>query len=193
MAQGKKKINNYLMPMAFIAAAIVIMLVVRLSARYGPRVPITPAAERKPMSSVSMTTLDDKPWSLADQQGKVVLVNLFATWCGPCAVETPDLVKVWHELSASGYETAGVSLDDGENAEVKKFVADYKMPYVVGKLNPMSDLARAMGTQQIPIPLSFLVDRQGRLAKVYRGMTDYEELKADVENLLKENTDTKIE
>lgn len=166
--------------------AITIIVIVRISAHMAPGDPLIAADQRKPMSDILLTTLSDEKWSLADQRGMVVLVNFFATWCGPCVAETPDLIRVWRENNEAGFRAIGISVDEDGPAVVRPFVSRHQIPYSIGMLDPATEWGRPFVTQSVPIPLSFLIDKQGRIAKIYRGMASYSELNADVRALVSE-------
>ena len=140
-----------------------------------------PAAQRKPLSELKLPDLGGREWRLSEQRGKVVLVNIWATWCPPCREETPLLVRLANDYKAKGLEVVGVSLDQGGKEVIEEFVAEYKVPYPILLPVPGSALTRVE-----PIPTTILIDRQGRLAKKYVGAVPKSIIKTDVESLLAE-------
>ena len=89
---------------------------------------VAPASERKATANFTLQDIDGKRWNLAEQRGRVVLVNYWATWCPPCRQETPGLVRLAIEYRGKGVEVAGISLDEDLTA-VREFVAEYRISY----------------------------------------------------------------
>lgn len=141
--------------------------------------PLNPAA-RRPTSDFSLPAVDGKPWSFAGARGKVVIINYWATWCGPCRFETPGLVSVATEMAPRGVEFVGVSVDDDLQA-IDPFVAEYKIPYRI--LRPGND-PNVDG--DMVLPTTFLYDKKGNLAKRYHGIVLESTLRSDIETLLAE-------
>jgi cytochrome c biogenesis protein CcmG, thiol:disulfide interchange protein DsbE len=113
------------------------------------------------MPEYSTKGLDGSTFSTKGEKGNVVLLNMWATWCGPCRAEIPVLQGLHGKYSAQGFKVVGVSLDDSSaQADVRKFVLDHKMTYPV-VLDPDSTLANMF--QATVIPTSVLVDRQGKI------------------------------
>ena len=110
--------------------------------------------------------LDGKPLSLSGSRGKVVLLNFWATWCGPCRAEIPDLIELQKKYG-DHLQIIGLDVDDDDVAEVKKFVAENGINYPVG-----------MATNEIRIqyggvaalPTSFVLDDQGRVVQKHEGL-----------------------
>lgn len=75
------------------------------------------AAERGGAVALSGTTLEGKPWSITDQQGNVLVVNVWGSWCPPCIEETPDLQKAWEDVQAKKLDVRFVGLDIHEGPE----------------------------------------------------------------------------
>src|ERR1700727_2342232 len=73
----------------------------------------------KPMGPMELTQLGGGEWKLADHRGEVVLINYWATWCGPCQEELPGLMQVARESGPKGLAVVGVSLDAGANAQTR--------------------------------------------------------------------------
>jgi cytochrome c biogenesis protein CcmG/thiol:disulfide interchange protein DsbE len=142
---------------------------------------ITPAADRKVVPELVMRQLDGGTWKMAEHRGQVVLVNYWASWCGPCWEETPGLIRLSKELGPQGLAVVGVAVDEGGTAKVKKFVEEFRVPYPVALPEPGSQMAYGMAG----VPTTILVDRMGRVAKTYVGARqgDFEK---DVQKLLEE-------
>src|ERR1700760_4013758 len=143
---------------------------------------ITPAAERKVMPELGMRKLDGGTWKMAEQRGRVVLVNYWASWCGPCWEETPGLIRLSKDLGPQGLAVVGVAVDEGGTAKVKKFVEEFRVPYPVALPEPGSQMAYGMAG----VPTTILVDRVGRVAKTYVGAVRQGDFKTDVDVLLAE-------
>ncbi len=125
--------------------------------------------------------------SLEDYRGKVVILNFWATWCGPCRVEIPDFVKLQDKYRSQGFEIVGVSMDKvwprGGGAEtVAPFMKSYNINYTVLMVN---DLA-AMAGYTIPqgIPTTYVLDREGRIVKTYLGPRTMQVFEQDITPLL---------
>jgi thiol-disulfide isomerase/thioredoxin len=141
---------------------------------------IRPVGERRVMPELVMKQLDGGTWSVADHRGQVVLVNYWATWCGPCWEETPGLIRLSQEVK--GLAVVGVALDTGGEAKVRKFVDEFRVPYPVVIPERMSQVE----VQLEGVPTTILVDKEGRVAKSYVGAVRHADFKTDVEVLLAE-------
>ena len=109
------------------------------------------------------------PIKLGDYSGKVLFVNLWATWCGPCRLETPELVKLHKEFHAQGLEVVGLSTENAEDSaeNVREFVHNYNVDYRVGWSGPEVAIALMQGRDAIP--QSFIISRDGRVVKRFIG------------------------
>ncbi len=123
------------------------------------------------------TSLDGKEIRLADLRGKVVLLDFWATWCGPCLAELPNLRREYDEHTADGrFVILGVSFDDAPET-VRKFVKEKNVPWgqiAAGpaEVNPIAKLYRVSG-----VPAMFLVGPDGRVvAKDLTGVALHDEL-----------------
>lgn len=143
---------------------------------------VKPVSARKPMTDFTLRDLAGGEWRLGAHRGDVVLVNFWATWCGPCREETPGLVRVAHAYAPKGLAVAGITMDDGGMEPVHRFVRSYQVNYPI--LIPGSDFELAGRISGLPTTL--LIDRQGRVAKTYVGRIREAVFRADVELLLKE-------
>ena len=109
------------------------------------------------------------PIKLSNYAGKVLLVNLWATWCGPCRMETPELVKLHQEFRSQGVEIVGLSTEDPDDSEemVREFVHNYNVDYRVGWSGQQVAIALMQGRDAIP--QSFIISRTGRIVKRFVG------------------------
>jgi peroxiredoxin len=108
---------------------------------------------------------------LSDFSGKVLLVNLWATWCGPCRLETPELVKLHKEFQSRGVELIGLSTEnpDASVEAVRAFVKNYNVDYQIGWATPEVALTLMQGRDSIP--QSFIITREGRIMKRFIGFS----------------------
>lgn len=147
-------------------------------------VSVKPAAKRTQMPGFVWTSMAGHKWSLAEHRGKIVLVNFWATWCGPCKAETPDLVRVYERYRGKGVTIAAVSMDEDPAKVVPRFLARYGVEYPVLIPAAASPITEAVES----LPTSFLVDQQGRIARTWVGMLHEEELTMNIEELLAEGS-----
>ncbi|HZY10124.1 MAG TPA: TlpA disulfide reductase family protein [Bacteroidota bacterium] len=127
-----------------------------------------------------LATLDGKSIQLSDYAGKVVLVNIWAPWCGPCRKETPGFANLYKEYKEKGFEIVGVAVNTNLK-DVTSFINQYKVPWP----NGIDDaVARAYGTYGLPDNYLFRAD--GTLIRRFIGMTSEGTLKPLIEEALKQ-------
>lgn len=126
--------------------------------------------------------MDGGSWRLREHRGQVVLINLWASWCGPCREETPGLVRLYREMGPQDLEVVGLSLDVGGRDKVRSFVRQFEIPYPIVFPERMSQLAETVEG----VPTTILVDREGRVAKTYAGAVRQAVFAADITELLTE-------
>ncbi|MBW2107882.1 MAG: TlpA family protein disulfide reductase [Deltaproteobacteria bacterium] len=120
---------------------------------------------------------------LKDLRGKVVLLNFFATWCGPCRQETPDFIRLYKKFNAKGFEIIGVGLDMQGAAALAPFAQHFRIPYpiVVGTRQVVVDYGNIKA-----VPESFFIDRNGYIVKHLIGMRPVRELEETIVRLLEQ-------
>ena len=129
----------------------------------------------------ALTDLSGKTVHLSDFKGKVVIVDFWATWCGPCRVEIPDFVKLQSKYKDKGLEIVGLSLDaDGEKA-VKPFVDKHDINYTMLLAN--DETAKSYGGI-LGIPTTFVIDRQGRIVQKFVGVMPAKTFEDTIQPLL---------
>ena len=112
------------------------------------------------MPAYHSTFLDGKEFDLAAQKGNVVLVNVWATWCGPCRFEIPELEKMNKDFGARGLKVIGVSVDDTGVDSVKQFVTEKKMTYPI-VIDAEGKIANLLQTSILPTTV--LIDKSGKV------------------------------
>jgi thiol-disulfide isomerase/thioredoxin len=120
------------------------------------------------------------PVKLAEYKGKVVIVNFWATWCGPCKVEIPDFVKLYAEYKDKGLVIVGVSVDDSAE-QLQTFMREYKMNYPVVQMRP--EVEDAWGPFY-GYPTSFIVARDGSICTKHIGPASHDQFEAEIKSLL---------
>lgn len=100
---------------------------------------------------------------LSDYRGTVVLVNVWATWCGPCRTEMPSIQRLYQELGPRGLRVVAVSIDDaGAGRDIRDFAREYGLTFDILH-DPTGDIQRTY--QLIGVPESFLIDKNGVIRK----------------------------
>jgi len=107
-----------------------------------------------------LQTLDGKSMKLSDFRGKAVLLNFWATYCGPCKVEIPWFVELQKEYGPQGFQIVGVAMDDASTEEIAKFAQEMSINYPV--LLGKESVGQSYGGVGA-LPVSFFVDRGGKL------------------------------
>jgi thiol-disulfide isomerase/thioredoxin len=139
------------------------------------------AVELKSAPDLVLTRVDGQgSVSLAENKGKVVLVDLWATWCGPCIKELPHLQALSEKFAAEDFLMLGVVLESGDQEEIQAFIEEKQIryPQVLGEEGTKESFGPFLG-----YPTKYLIDREGRVVKRYFGMVG-DELAADVERLI---------
>jgi peroxiredoxin len=132
----------------------------------------------------AITTLDGSSYTMEDLKGRVVLVNVWATWCPPCVIEMPGFQRVYDDYRDRGFLVLGVSRDQGDPARVRAFLEEKKITYPVA-MAADADLGGL--TDVTTLPTSFLIDREGRVRHTVEGLFVGPTLRLAVRRLLEEN------
>ena len=134
-----------------------------------------------------LTDVDDKPRKLADYKGKVLIVDIWGTWCPPCRMEIPHFVELQTKFKKQGFEVVGINYEDGSPEEVKKLIKDFmaenKMNYtcVIGDDPTRDSVPNFEG-----FPTTLFIDRAGKVRLKEVGYKPLAELEAIVKVLIEE-------
>ena len=131
----------------------------------------------------TLTGLDGNTISLSGLEGKVVLLNFWATWCGPCKEEIPHFNEAYTQYKDKGLFILGVSIDRGENV-VRRFLEKREINYPLAMSTPQLNEDYQPGNA---IPVTFVIDKKGDIKKKHIGYLDKEMLETYIAELLNED------
>ncbi|MBI4289904.1 MAG: TlpA family protein disulfide reductase [Betaproteobacteria bacterium] len=136
------------------------------------------------LTSSTLRDLSGDPRRLSEWNGKVLVVNFWATWCEPCRQEVPALVRIQSRFEANGLVIAGIAIDSVD--KVREFSKQYGINYavLVGGLDAI-ELIRGLGNRTGGLPFTLVLDRQGKLVTTHLGRISEAELEQAVKPLLK--------
>ena len=140
-----------------------------------------PPQEADVMPEFVLPTLNGDSFDSSAQEGKVLLINFWATWCAPCRVEIPDLVDLQAELGSDQFEVVGISMDMDEVEYVKEFADGMKINYPV--LLDDGEVAEAFGGV-FALPTTFVVDKKGNITHRTIGLFPVEAVKEEISEMI---------
>ena len=119
--------------------------------------------------NTELQLLGGKTLKLSEYSGKVILINLFATWCLPCRLESPDLAKLHQEFKDHELLVIELSTEDPDASKklVRKWVSHFRLPYTVGWATP--DVAQTLMQGRTAMPQAFVIARDGRIVRRFIG------------------------
>ena len=132
-------------------------------------------ADREPLPRVAGTTLDGQPLDLADYRGRVVVLNSWASWCGPCRDEVPAFARLSTAVDPAKVAVVGLDVDD-DPAAARAFASEFAMPYpsVVDATGAI--LSTIPGVPPAALPSTVILDASGRIAARIVGPADESQL-----------------
>jgi cytochrome c biogenesis protein CcmG/thiol:disulfide interchange protein DsbE len=147
---------------------------------------VHPSTDRKPAPDFTLKDSNGTPVKLSDYKGKVVLLNFWATWCGPCAMEIPWFIEFEQQYKSQGFAVLGVSMDDEGWSAVKPYIAEHKLNYrVMLGDDSVSQLYGGLDA----LPTTFILDREGKIAfPAHVGLINKSEYVQEVQSLLPTQT-----
>ena len=168
--------------------AVIIFAAPALSVQAGKPVGYSgqePAALQS-LPALTLVDFDGKTVAPDGFKGNIVVLDFWATWCGPCIVEIPAYNKLQEKYADKGLKIVGVTMASGEGKEVKPFVERHKMKYTI----LMGDDAQAYDFNIIGFPTTYLVTRDGKIFAKYvgAGPGKMTRLESDIRKLLAESS-----
>lgn len=146
-------------PLAFFVLVVLLSAAMKLYAAEAPANFILQDAP-KPLPEIAIADGEDKVGALADFRGKFVLLNIWATWCGPCRKEMPTLDRLEGILGGPGFEVVALSIDRKGADAVPKFYAEIGIQRLAIRIDAKAEAPSALDT--FGVPTTLLIDRQGR-------------------------------
>lgn len=164
--------------LALMAGVAVVAVELYLGRLGGPTVP-----SGTPAPAFALPDTYGRTVSLEGLRGKVVAVNFWATWCGPCRAEMPDLIQVYATNKSKCFELLGIAEESGSRDQIVDFAQrlGVNYPILLDEQGRAGDAFRIQG-----YPGTFLIDVRGNVRKAYRGAIDREELERALAPLLAE-------
>jgi peroxiredoxin len=149
---------------------VLVLLLLNRNRSYYESAEIVPIGVGLPAPNFTFPGLDGKNVNLSDYRGKVVLVNIWATWCPSCVNEMPSMEKLYQKLKGEDFEILAVSIDSLGAQVVEPFMEKYKLtfPALIDSQGTIRLTYRTTG-----VPESFIVDKDGKLAKKIIGAIDW--------------------
>ena len=134
------------------------------------------------LMQTSLPDTQDQQRRLTDWQGKVLLVNFWATWCPPCVAEMPELVALQNEMAGKNLQIVGIGIDSPSN--IKQIAEKHQITYpllIAGMQG--TELSRNLGNQAGGLPFTVLLDAKGQIRKSYLGKLDIDKVRSDLAGL----------
>ncbi len=145
------------------------------------QVKVKPDAERKAAPEFSLKDVDGRSVNLAEYKGKVVLLNFWATWCGPCKIEIPWFVDFEQKYKDKGFAVLGVAMDEEGWEIVKPYLTQSKINYRVILGN---DTVAGLYGGVDSLPTTFILDKDGKIASTHVGLVSKSEYENEILHLL---------
>jgi peroxiredoxin len=164
-----------------VSAALLGLGILACTPSQSVRAAVKPEKDRKAAPEFELKDAHGRTVKMSDYKGKVVLLNFWATWCGPCKIEIPWFVDLEQRYKDRGFAVLGVSMDEEGWEIVKPYIEARKMNYrvVIGS-DEVADLYGGVDS----LPTSFIVDRQGKIAGVHVGLVSKSVYENEITQLL---------
>lgn len=137
-----------------------------------PTFGLLPLASPRAIADIAFEDAHGNKHSLAEFRGKSVLLNIWATWCGPCRKEMPALDRLQSKLGSDDFQVVALSIDRGGVAAVKSFYDEIDIRALATYVDPTTDAQAKLGI--VGVPTTLLVDREGREVARYTGPAEWD-------------------
>ena len=166
---------------ALLALAAIGISLAGCSGQGSVRAAVKPEKDRNKAPAFTLKDVTGRTVQLADYKGKVVLLNFWATWCGPCKIEIPWFIDFEQRYKDRGFAVLGISMDEDGWEAVKPYIEAKKVNYrVVIGTDEVAELYGGVSS----LPTSFVLDRQGKIASTHVGLVSKSVYQHDIEQLL---------
>ncbi len=142
-----------------------------------------PPPDANELLALSLPDTHGAQQSLRQWQGKVLVVNFWATWCGPCREEMPEFVRAQRDLGPAGLQVVGIAIDQPDKVASFAKELDLNYPALIASYETM-DLTKPLGDRLLGLPFTVVLDRHGRVAHTQLGPMKPAQLRTIVRNLL---------
>jgi thiol-disulfide isomerase/thioredoxin len=176
--------RNLLRVLAWVGVPLLLVVTMRLP-YVGEAAEDSTACDAVPkMANLNFTLKDmnGRDFNLASHKGKVILLDFWATWCGPCKIEIPWFVEFQNKYGKDGLQVVGVSVDDTLE-KLKPYVANAKMNYIVLQGLDHDDLQDAFGPM-FGIPVTAVISRDGKVCAKHVGLSSKDAFENEIKSLL---------
>jgi thiol-disulfide isomerase/thioredoxin len=174
-------------PFVIVVVAVVVALMIVFGLKLAHRSSQASGAQMQNGTAPDFTlqSLDGKTIHLSDFRGKPVVLNFWATWCGPCKIEMPWFVDFQKQYGPAGVQFLGVAMDDASTKDIAEFAQSMKVnyPILIGK----ESVGDAYGGVQF-LPETFYIDRNGKVIDKAFGLKGRGEIEDDIKKILAQNS-----
>ena len=159
---------------------VLLALVSGCGEKQSPQIPLV---EGKPFPSLTLNKLNGGTASTQAFKGKMLVLNVWATWCPPCRAEIPEFIRFQKQYAKQGVQFVGIAIDQKSKVQAYAKEVGMNYPILLGDLAGI-ELAKRIGNSEGGLPYSVIIDRKGQVITTQIGTLTYDKLEATVKPLL---------